>query len=110
MAENSPPGSQEPPPPSVDNYEGCKPNFLTVRTNSFLDSKANLFISKAPDSCWSAIQSLEDSTKKFQRCLLEKLTLQELYVECEANLITSKLQNLKIENIKFSYFTKFLDF
>merc|ERR1712227_300262 len=71
-AETLPPGkSQGPPPPPVGN-DDCKPNFFTT-----------------PDSCWSALENLETITKKFQRCNVEKMALDQLYWDCESNMITS---------------------
>ena len=44
---------------------------------------------QTPDSCWSALENLETITKKFQRCNLEKMTMEQLYWDCESNMITS---------------------
>ena len=43
------------------------------------------------DSCWVALQNLEEITKKFQRCTLEKLSMDQLFWECESNMITRRV-------------------
>ena len=50
------------------------------------------------DSCWVALQNLEEITKKFQRCTLEKLSMDQLFWECESNMITRRvyIHNTKI--------------
>ena len=48
------------------------------------------------DSCWVALQNLEEITKKFQRCTLEKLSMDQLFWECESNMITRRVHFPKI--------------
>ena len=48
------------------------------------------------DSCWVALQNLEEITKKFQRCTLEKLSMDQLFWECESNMITRWVHFQKI--------------
>ena len=50
------------------------------------------------DSCWVALQNLEEITKKFQRCTLEKLSMEQLFWECESNMITRRV-HFKIINM-----------
>ena len=49
------------------------------------------------DSCWVALQNLEEITKKFQRCTLEKLSMDQLFWECESNMITRRVHFQKIK-------------
>jgi len=72
FAETLPPGKQQGPPPPPGEIDNCKPNFITSQ-----------------DSCWSALQNLEEITKKFQRCNLEKMAIDQLFWDCEQNMITS---------------------
>ena len=49
------------------------------------------------DSCWVALQNLEEITKKFQRCTLEKLSMDQLFWECESNMITRLVSFQKLK-------------
>ena len=49
------------------------------------------------DSCWVALQNLEEITKKFQRCTLEKLSMDQLFWECESNMITRRVDFQRIK-------------
>ena len=49
------------------------------------------------DSCWVALQNLEKITKKFQRCTLEKLSMDQLFWECESNMITRMVHFQKLK-------------
>ena len=53
------------------------------------------------DSCWVALQNLEEITKKFQRCTLEKLSMDQLFWECETNMITRPVHFQKIKMLPY---------
>ena len=45
-------------------------------------------MSKEPTECWSAIKNLAETSKNYQKCIIERLTLSEMYFECENSITT----------------------